>query len=965
MSGILAAPEVQPTGPIPAKARIVEPSAASSSSSRSKVLLPVDIIRSLRLQTGDAVLITSDIAQDSDFVLGTIWPSFALEAGTVRLPVAAQVSASLQPGQSVSIVPLQATQAKASSRKPPTAATIGLGIPAGSATSAAAFAKLSKSDRQMLTIHAKETLADLECVHLGQQFPLSFQGNLHHFNVASITDVDGQQGWCVSASSSTPTPSAVSSRTTQVCLVSRTTDVAITAPDATSKRNQEAAAKVSAPDVKEDPYSKLGGLDHQIAEIKTLIEMPLMSPEIFVQYGLKPPKGVLLYGPPGTGKTSLARAVAAATGSSYLTINGPELSSAFHGETESKLRNIFREARRKSPCIIIIDEIDALAPRREGGTGEGANADGAGEVERRVVAQLLTLLDGMEEADDDEDEAQQDDDDEYTGSLPEGSAPREEKKSPRVVVLAATNRPNAIDPALRRPGRLDREIEIGIPTAAARGEIIRTLIRPVPHQLSAEEIDDLAGRTHGYVGADISALVREAGMRAVRRTFARRQSPQDQLEAQVQSMSLESASTKQQMHNIVLDKVTAADLNAALSLVRPSAMREIFLEPPKVYWSDIAGSSTPSVGGSGALSAKSVQSQIRELVEWPIKHAATFSRLGVSPPRGVLLYGPPGCSKTLIARALATESGLNFLAVKGPELYSKYVGESERAVRDTFKKARAAAPSIIFFDEIDALSTSRDGDSSSGDALNSRIIATLLNEMDGIEAMSDVIVIGATNRPQSLDPALLRPGRLDRLVYVGPPDHEARKQILRSRMAKMAVNTDLVDLDRLGQMTDGCSGAEVVSICQEAGLLAMNEDINCQTVSLSSSKHLSRIETFILTYLLFHLRSPPPAIPILTTTHQFADRATPLRERGFFGEATHHSTHDPTIRSMARYSGRLDTSQSDSAKGSEAEDALAVITHKTQSEQLWLGLSITVTYMKESVRMRSGKNAMTERSKRK
>ncbi|KAJ1022595.1 hypothetical protein NDA16_003584 [Ustilago loliicola] len=824
MSGILAAPEAQQASHVSIKAHVVEAGTAASSASRNKVLLPVDIIRSLKLQTGDAVLVRSDDSSSPSFVVGTVWPSFALEAGTLRLPIAAQLPTGLQAGQSVSVIPLQATQTKTSLRKPPTAANVQLSVAARSGASAAAFARLGKSDRQMLTIHAKECLTDFECIHLGQQVSLTFQGELFHLTVSRITDVNGQQGWSVSTSDS-------SGATTQVCLVGRTSDVTSSTADDSAVNDKSSPSDTTASATKEDPYSKLGGLDRQISEIKTLIEMPLMSPEIFVQYGLKPPKGVLLYGPPGTGKTSLARAVAAATGSSYLTINGPELSSAFHGETESKLRSIFREARRKSPCIIIIDEIDALAPRREGGTGEGANADGAGEVERRVVAQLLTLLDGMEEADDgDDDEAQQD---EELGDMrqPNETAVESRSKKPaRVVVLAATNRPNAIDPALRRPGRLDREIEIGIPTAAARGDILRALIRAVPHELTAEKIDDLASRTHSYVGADLSALVREAGMRAVRRTFARRQSALDQLETKIQSMSLEPAPATGSTDASVLDKVKATDLQAALSLVRPSAMREIFLEPPKVYWSDIAGSSTPSVGGSGALSAKSVQAQVRELVEWPIKHSATFSRLGISPPRGVLLYGPPGCSKTLIARALATESGLNFLAVKGPELYSKYVGESERAIRDTFKKARAAAPSIIFFDEIDALSSSREGDSSSGDALNSRIIATLLNEMDGIEAMSDVIVIGATNRPQSLDPALLRPGRLDRLVYVGPPDHEARKQILRSRIAKMAVRADELDLDRLGQMTDGCSGAEVVSICQEAGLLAMDEDINCQII---------------------------------------------------------------------------------------------------------------------------------------
>ncbi|GAK65454.1 AAA family ATPase [Moesziomyces antarcticus] len=811
------------------RVRIVGSSAAASSSSRNKLLLPADSIRTLRLQTGDAAVILAEDSEDGGFIVGSVWPSFTLEVGTVRLPTAAHIPASLQAGQRAVVLPLHPVHSTMPLKRPPTAVRLTL-TPASAASDPHHDPlKLGKSDRQMLTVQAKECLADLECIHLGQLFSLGFHGQVYTFTISSVMDIDGQHGCEVSLSASSPR-STSTSVTTRVSTVTRATAVSIVAAQMDSA-DPANVAFIS----KEDPYSKLGGLDRQIAEIKTLIEMPLMSPEIFVQYGLKPPKGVLLYGPPGTGKTSLARAVAAATGSSYLTINGPELSSAFHGETESKLRDIFKEARRKSPCIIIIDEIDALAPRREGGSGDGSNADGAGEVERRVVAQLLTLLDGMEDG------SGEDSDDDHIDEEQRGNAasPSEsgqkiasgvDKPPARVVILAATNRPNAIDPALRRYGRLDREIEIGVPDKLARQDILRTLVQPVPNDLTAEQVNDLAGRTHGFVGADLSALVREAGMRAVRRTFARQQSKSGQLDVQLQSMSLSRASPSAPAVQGHLDRVTAADLLAALSVVRPSAMREIFLEPPKVYWSDIAGSATPSSGGSGALSTKSVQAQVRELVEWPIKHAASFARLGVSPPRGVLLYGPPGCSKTLIARALATESGLNFLAVKGPELYSKYVGESERAIRETFKKARAAAPSIVFFDEIDALSASRDGEQSGGDALNSRIIATLLNEMDGIEAMSDVIVVGATNRPQSLDPALLRPGRLDRLVYVGPPDHNARMQILRTRMAKMAVAEDAVDLDKLAHMTEGCSGAEVVSVCQEAGLLAMDEDINCDKI---------------------------------------------------------------------------------------------------------------------------------------
>ncbi|PWY98380.1 AAA-domain-containing protein [Testicularia cyperi] len=798
----------RPSGTARLDAVIADANTAGSSSSRSRVLLPIESIRSLKLRTGDAVAICS--AGQDEAVVGTIWPSFALSSGTVRLPALLQQNSAFQPGGIVSIVPLIShVDTSAPIKRIPVATSVQLIIDEADTATRETYNSLSTTDQHMLAIYAKQNLVDLECLHLGQTLSLTFQGILLSFAVLRFSDKNGSPGCVVSLSQS---------QTLQVCLVDRETDVS------TSLRSiakPDSAPTPSSVERVTDPYAKLGGLDRQIQEIKAMVEMPLMQPDIFRRYGLRPPKGVLLYGPPGTGKTSLARAVAAATGSSYLTINGPELSSAFHGETESKLRHVFRQAKRKSPCIVIIDEIDALAPRREGSTGEGANADGAGEVERRVVAQLLTLLDGIDDQDPSEAEDHDNDSNDVTDTKgtggADGSRQDASKSPPRVVVLAATNRPNAIDPALRRPGRIDREIEIGIPSADARGDIIRTLIVDVPNSLTDAEINSLAANTHGYVGADLSALVREAGMKAVRRHFDR----QDSLEGKVDRMSIDNNC------DAPVDRVNAEDFAAALATVRPSAMREIFLEPPKVYWSDIAGSATPSIGGGGALSAKSVQSQIRELVEWPIKHADAFKRLGVSPPRGVLLYGPPGCSKTLIARALATESGLNFLAVKGPELYSKYVGESERAIREMFKKARAAAPSIIFFDEIDALSTSREGD---GDALNSRIIASLLNEMDGIESMQDVIIVGATNRPQSLDPALLRPGRLDRLVYVGPPDAEARKEILRKRMAKMATDLLLIDLDKLATMTHGCSGAEVVSICQEAGLLAMDEDLNCDKV---------------------------------------------------------------------------------------------------------------------------------------
>ncbi|KAJ9128233.1 hypothetical protein QFC24_000525 [Naganishia onofrii] len=512
-------------------------------------------------------------------------------------------------------------------------------------------------------------------------------------------------------------------------------------------------------------YATLGGLSKQIAQVRSLLDLPLSQPELYHKFGLKPPRGILLYGPPGTGKTHLARAISSATeGCSCIVVNGPELSSAYHGETEERIRAVFDEAKRREPCIIVLDEVDAVCPKREGGEG--------GEVERRVVATLLTLMDGMSEG-----VAAADGNTAAAGLA-------------RVVVIAATNRPNAIDPALRRPGRFDREIEIGIPDAHARREILSILISKMPNAIASSDLNAVADKTHGYVGADLSSLVREAGSIAIHRW-------------------LEARATDPSSSPVM----TIKDLHLALPTIRPSAMREVFIETPSVRWSDIGGQTE-------------VKQKLKECVEWPLTHPETFTRLGVAPPRGVLLYGPPGCSKTLTAKALATESGINFMAVKGPELLNKFVGESERAVREVFRKARAASPSIIFFDEIDALATSRGSDH---DGPNQGVLTSLLNEMDGVEELSGVIVVAATNRPDVLDSALLRPGRLDRILYVGPPDFDARKDIFRIRFSKMAVEPD-TGIEDLAFLTAGCSGAEIASICQDAALMSMNEDLSAPYV---------------------------------------------------------------------------------------------------------------------------------------
>lgn len=502
-------------------------------------------------------------------------------------------------------------------------------------------------------------------------------------------------------------------------------------------------------------YDSVGGLSKEIELLKSTIELPLHQPNVFGDFGITPPRGILLHGPPGTGKTMLLRCVANTANAHVLTINGPSIISKYLGETEAALRNIFNEAIKYQPSIIFIDEIDSLAPNR-------ANDD-SGEIESRVVATLLTLMDGM-------------------------------GASGKVVVIAATNRPNYVDPALRRPGRFDQEVEIGIPDVDARLDVLQKQFSNMSserHTLSDADIKIISSKTHGYVGADLSALCRESVMKTIQRGLS-------------EGITLDE--------NLL--KVSMSDVENAMLEIRPSAMREIFLEMPKVYWSDIGGQ-------------EDLKRKMKEMIQLPLEAAETFAKLGVKAPKGVLLYGPPGCSKTLTAKALATESGINFLAVKGPEIFNKYVGESERAIREIFRKARSASPSIIFFDEIDALSPERDGGSTS--AAN-HVLTSLLNEIDGVEELHGVVIVAATNRPYDIDPALLRPGRLDRHIYVAPPDFDARLQILKNCTKKFNIDETSIDLEHFAQMTDGCSGAEVVLLCQEAGLAAIMENLQAEQV---------------------------------------------------------------------------------------------------------------------------------------
>ena len=498
-------------------------------------------------------------------------------------------------------------------------------------------------------------------------------------------------------------------------------------------------------------YEDIGGLSAEIKKVREMIELPMKHPELFERLGVEAPKGVLLYGPPGTGKTLLAKALASETNAHFETLSGPEIMSKYYGESEEKLRQLFKTAEEQAPSIILIDEIDSIAPKREEVTGE---------VERRVVAQLLALMDGME-------------------------------TRGKVVVIAATNRPDSIDPALRRPGRFDREIEIGVPNRQSRLEVLQIHTRgmPLAKDVNQEKFADV---THGFVGADLAALAREAAMRAIRRVLP--------------EIDLEVASIPVETLNKI--EVNNEDFLAALREMEPSAMREVMVESPNVHWDEIGG-------------LAEVKQQLIESVEWPLTYARLFEHMDAKPPRGILLYGPPGTGKTMLAKAVATESQANFISIKGPEFLSKWVGESEKAVRETFRKARQAAPSVVFLDEIDSIAPSRGG-MSSDSHVTERVISQILTELDGLESLNDVMVIAATNRPDIIDAALLRPGRFDRLIEISLPDEEARKEILKIHTSKKPLADD-IDLDDIAKRTDKFSGADLGAVVNEAVMLAIRE----------------------------------------------------------------------------------------------------------------------------------------------
>jgi len=545
---------------------------------------------------------------------------------------------------------------------------------------------------------------------------------------------------------------------TKLIVVSTTPDSIVRIGEDTEVEIKPEAVDIEDKIIPTTTYEDIGGLEPAMEKIREMVELPLRHPELFTRLGINPPKGVLLYGPPGTGKTLLAKAVANESGASFSVINGPEVMSKWYGQSEANLRKVFEDAEKNAPSVIFIDEIDAIAPKRE---------DVTGEVERRVVSQILTLMDGL-------------------------------KSRGKVIVIAATNRENSIDPALRRPGRFDREVEIGVPDMKGRKEILQIHSRNMPLTKDVD-LDWLSSVTYGFVGADLEALTKEAAMSALRKDLPKISWKSEKLQPEA-------------LENL---KVRKSDFLNALKIVEPSAMREVMIEIPKTKWEDIGGLSE-------------VKRLLKETIEWPLENADAFKRMGIKPPRGLLLYGPPGTGKTLLAKAVANESGANFISVKGPEVFNKWVGESEKRIREIFKRAKQVAPTIIFFDEIDAIAPRRSGTSNTH--VTENVVSQMLSEMSGLEDLHNVVVVAATNRPDMMDPALLRPGRFDKQIIVPAPDEKARHTIFKIHTKNMPLTKD-VDLEKLAKATEGYSGADIEAVCREAALNALRENMEAKQVT--------------------------------------------------------------------------------------------------------------------------------------
>ena len=572
-----------------------------------------------------------------------------------------------------------------------------------------------------------------QAVTQGQTVPVSF-------GLGPLSSMSGQQ-IPLKIASTEPSGTVV---------ITDSTDVEISEQPA-EQLTDETGGERDTPDV---TYEDIGGLDDELEQVREMIELPMRHPELFQQLGIEPPKGVLLHGPPGTGKTLMARAVANEIDAYFTDISGPEIMSKYYGESEEQLREVFEEASENSPAVIFIDEIDSIAPKR---------GETSGDVERRVVAQLLSLMDGLEERG-------------------------------QVIVIGATNRVDAIDPALRRGGRFDREIEVGVPDKEGRKEILQVHTRGMP-LVDGIDLDQYAESTHGFVGADIAQLSKEAAMNALRRIRPELDLEEDEIDAE----------TLEQL------QVTETDFKQAMKGVEPSALREVFVEVPDITWEDVGG-------------LEETKERLREAIQWPLEYPQVFEQMDMQAAKGVLMYGPPGTGKTLLAKAIANESQSNFISIKGPELLNKYVGESEKGVREVFEKARSNAPTVVFFDEIDSIAGER-GRNSGDSGVGERVVSQLLTELDGLEELEDVVVIATTNRPDLIDPALVRPGRLDRHIHVPVPDEEARRKILAVHTRDKPLAED-VDLDSLARRTDGYVGADLEALTREASMAATREFID-------------------------------------------------------------------------------------------------------------------------------------------
>lgn len=774
-----AAPDV--AAPLAARVQLVR-GGARAAGGQSKVYLSPADMSGARLVAGGLVAVAlrsaaGDGGRDGAaaggsgggelrlLACGVAWPMDRVRRRGVGL--SAMWEAAVEPQAEVQVLPMAGEHGR------PSAAELALQVVAPAGRRAP-----SPRERALLGRYVRAML-DGVLLHVGALLSLPVHGVATTFRVVSVNGSTRQERAAnVAALVAGSTIVRVSGTATQLAVRWDTTAVASHAELSDNKTDDAeddisagvGALTIESPDnapPKTDGFAAVGGLQKEIKAIREVIEQPLVNPGAFRKFGLPAPKGVLMFGPPGTGKTLIARALASELNARIFFINGPEVVSKFVGESEANLRAVFASAARSAPSLIFIDEIDAICPKRVARVGD---------MEKRLVATLLTLMDGLD-----------------------GDAQR------NVVVLGATNRANALDPAIRRPGRFDREVEIGIPSASDRFDILRVSLRRLPHKLSDEQIRDLASTAHGYVGADLSALCKEAALLALKRAFT---------DAGISSGTDMQQSPLQQgpgqQPSLPSFCIELEDLQHAMRGVRPSALRELAVEVPRVFWKDI--------GGQGAL-----KQQLREAVEWPLAHPEAFVRLGIRPPKGVLLYGPPGCSKTLAAKALATESQMNFIAVKGPELFSKWVGESERAVQQLFRKARAAAPTVVFFDEIDALASSNRGAGGGGGSqVADRVLSQLLTELDGVEPLRQVLVVAATNRPDLLDPALLRPGRIDRALFVGPPDLQGREEILRVHTRRLPLASD-VNLASVAIATGRFSGAELAALCREAAMAAIDE----------------------------------------------------------------------------------------------------------------------------------------------